>query len=221
MKGGGMLGGLVGLLGAGLLSKGAIKGGTSLLGTLGNLVSSSGRGGMKKSFGGQSCPQGGSGRRGGGRGCARVDMDKDNVLTEVLQQALQYVNSQQHVKELSTDEPSSALPKGQSEEVIEIQARAISAADPEQQKAALALLTAYMVSYLPGRARVRHEALKNQNALLKLQHSLLHAGFSEVELKASTGSALLIWDAEVWDKAAFLAAALPLGMYLLEHEDVA
>ncbi len=88
----------------------------------------------------------------------------------------------------------------------------------EQQRKALALLTDCISSYMPGRARVRHECLKEDAALPNLRQALLNAGFREAELKSSTGSALLTWDAGAWDKSEFLAAALPLGMHLLKRD---
>ncbi|MBQ9452005.1 MAG: hypothetical protein IJU65_01760 [Desulfovibrio sp.] len=225
MKGGGILGGIGGLLGVGLLSKGAMRGGTSLLGTLVSGLSG-GRGGMGGRGGGMGGGRGGqsslAGGMGGGCRCGgHGGMGDDNALGELLQQALQHFASQPQARAVTDNDASCALPKGQSDTVIDVAAVAVPAADTEQQQEALALLAGCVASYVPGRARLRHEDLKNDASYTELRRALLDAGFHEVELKASTGSALLTWDAEAWDKAAFLAAALPLGLYLLKRERTA
>ncbi|MCR5563336.1 MAG: hypothetical protein K6F46_08225 [Desulfovibrio sp.] len=210
MKGGGILGGIGGLLGTGLLAKGAMRSGASLLGTLAGSLGGGcgGKGGGKG--GGRGSRRGGGGR-GGGAG-------NDNVLGEVLQQALQRLASQPQIRANAGIDAPVSLPEGQSEQVIDVAAEEIPAADVKQQQEALALLTGCIASYLPGRARVRHEALKEEAALPCLRQSLLNSGFQEAELKSSTGSALLTWDAGAWDRADFLAAAIPLGMHLLKRD---
>lgn len=221
MKGGGILGGIGGLLGVGLLSKGAMRGGASLLGMLVSGLSSGGRGGMGGGRGDQSslpsgmggsCGRGGGGKRGGRRG-----KGDDNIVAEVLQQALQRIASNPKATSVAGNDTSGELPGGQSGDVIDVAVMETPAKDTERQMAALTLLTENIASYLPGRARVRHEDLKDATVVTALRRSLLDAGFREVELKTSTGSALLTWDAASWDKAAFLAAAMPLGQYLLER----
>ena len=228
MNGGGILGGIGGLLGVGLLSRGAMRGGASLLGTLVSGLSG-GRGGM----GGRGSGMGGGmgGGRGGqsslpggmGGGCGRGGggMGDDNALGEVLQQALERLASLPRARAVAGNDASGTLPEGQSDTVIDVAAVAVPAADAERQQEVLALLTDCVASYVPGRARLRHEDLKDDAGFMELRRALLDAGFHDVEFKASTGSALLIWDAEAWDKAAFLAAAMPLGLYLLERERAA
>ena len=203
MKGGGILGCIGGLLGTGLLAKGAMRSGASLLGTLAGSLSGGGCGGRGA--------RRGNGRRAGGVG-------DDSFLGEALQQALQRLASQVQITGDAGIDASVTLSEGQSEHVIDVAAKEMPAADVKQQREALALLTSCIASYLPGRARVRHEALKEKAGLPDLRQSLLNAGFHESEIKPSTGSALLIWDARAWDKAEFLAAAMPLGMYLLKRE---
>ena len=232
MKGGGILGGIGGLLGVGLLSKGAMRCGASLLGTLVSGLSDGGRGGMGGrgsgmggGRGGQSSLPGGMGggcgRGGGGRRGGRGGMGDDNALGAVLQQALERLASLPRARAVAGSDASGALPEGQSDTVIDVAAVAVPAADAEQQQEVLALLTDCVASYMPGRARLRHEDLKEDAGFMELRRALLDAGFHDVEFKASTGSALLTWDAEAWDKAEFLAAAMPLGVYLLERERTA
>lgn len=236
MKGGGILGGIGGLLGVGLLSRGAMRGGASLLGTLVSGLSGGERGGMGGrgsgmgggmggGRGGQSSLPGGMGggcgRGGGGRRGGRGGMGDDNALGEVLQQALERLASLPRARAVAGSDASGTLPEGQSDTVIDVAAVAVPAADAERQQEVLALLTDCVASYVPGRARLRHEDLKDDAGFMELRRALLDAGFHDVEFKASTGSALLIWDAAAWDKAAFLAAAMPLGLYLLERERAA
>ena len=87
MKGGGILGGIGGLLGVGLLSRGAMRGGASLLGTLVNGMAGCGHGGTGKGRGGQSLLLN---DMGGGRGKRRErgGTGDDSTLADVLQQAL-------------------------------------------------------------------------------------------------------------------------------------
>ncbi len=209
MKGGGILGGIGGLLGTGLLAKGAMRSGASLLGTLAGSFGGGGCGGNGGGKGGGRGARRGGGRRGGGAG-------DDNVLGEVLQQALQRLAAQPQIRVDAGIDASASLPGGQSERAIDVAAEEIPAADVKEQREALALLTGCIASYLPGRARVRQEILKKESALPVLRQSLLNAGFREAEIKPSTGSVLLTWDAGAWDKAEFLAAAMPLGMHLLK-----
>lgn len=221
MKGGGILGGIGGLLGLGLLSKGAMRGGVSLLGSLASGLSG-GRGGMGGGRGGMGGGRGGmdGGRRGGGS-CGRGGRGDDVALPELLQQAYHSLTSQPKAQAVTAGPATNALPEGQSREILDVSAVRAAPADTDQHKAALILLTSCLVSYLPGRARLRHQRIREESAWEGLRGDLLQAGFQEVTFNASTGSVLLTWDAAVWNKAAFLAAALPLGLLLLGSNNAA
>lgn len=199
---GNILGGLGGLLGMGLLSGSAMRGGASLVGTL---VS-----GLGRSSGG-GCGRGGG--RGGGRrgGCGGND---GNALAEVLQQALQRLAFRPPSVESDGSADAAALPQAQAE-IIDVPAVRKPEVETGRQKEALALLSRCLSSHIPGRARVRHDSLKDHAACTGLRQALLAAGFCDAVFNAATGSALLTWDAEKWDTAAFFAAAVPLGEYLL------
>lgn len=83
---------------------------------------------------------------------------------------------------------------------------------------AIEMLRRSLVSFLPGRARVRHAALRTRSAYEALRKALLAGGIAEVQFTAATGSALLLYEARRLDNAAFFAAAAPLGEYLLHAE---
>lgn len=204
MMKGNILGGLGGLLGMGLLSGGAMRGGASLLGTL--------VGGLGRSAGG-GCGRGsgrGSGRRGG---CG----SDGNALAEVLQQALQRLASSPPSAGIGAGAGAAALPQTQAE-IIDVSALRKPETETAQ-KEALILLADSLSSHIPGRARVRHDGLRNHAAFTRLRQALLAAGFCDAVFSAATGSVLLTWDAEKWDTAEFFAAAAPLGEYLLACEN--
>ncbi|MBQ9407203.1 MAG: hypothetical protein IJU37_10780 [Desulfovibrio sp.] len=202
MKGGRILGGVGGLLGMGLLTKGIMGQGGSLLSTL---LSSLG-GGQRR-----GCQGGGRGRGAGGRN----GMSDGTSLTEVLQSALERLAAQPQTDVALWG--SQALPQGQDGRIIDVTSAPVEAHETEQQKVALALLADALVSYVPGRARLRHAAFQIEAKHLELRSCLLEAGFREATFKASTGSVLLTWDSTVWDKSTFFAAALPLGRYILDQ----
>ncbi|MCR5220307.1 MAG: hypothetical protein K6E31_04845 [bacterium] len=208
---GGILGGLGGLLGIGLLSKGRSAEGASILDSLAKAASHGLRGGSSSSLtGGMKGGCGGRGRHGrhGGKG--------NDTLADTLQQALQLLRVTQQPASISHDD-AAALPMPQ-DDVIEIVPERILPSDISRTEEALELLAACLTSYSPGRARFRNENLRGKRDLVELQRTLLNSGFHEASFNASTGSALLTWDASSMDRAAFLAASLPLGEYLLECE---
>lgn len=80
---------------------------------------------------------------------------------------------------------------------------------------ALRCLAEHCVSFTEGRVRVRHSALRAVAVPEDVRRQLLeHPGLREVTFNPVTGSALLLYDAEILDRPGLLAAALPLGRYL-------
>ena len=156
---------------------------------------------------------------GGGRGRMGGNSGTYTELSSVLEKALLHLSPKNTSLEGQNLEPTK-LPEGEILDVkaLEVQAsskeNANALALQERQKVALALLNQALVHFLPGRARLRHPAFRNEHLAAKLNHLLLDRGFKKVEYKTSTGSILLTWEDETLDQAAFLAAALPLGQYL-------
>ena len=199
MNGRGLLGGLGGLIGVGLLSKGAMRGGFSLLTNLLGGLSGTGGGGGRGMRGGSQGFSGGKGRgKGGGN-------NNDGSLLETLQKAMALLQERQAV----AAEAQKMLPDG---EVLDVEG---SPLEGDRQQEALALLAESLVSYLPGRARVRSALLKKKGDFLSVKAELLEAGFQDIHLNSTSGSVLLLWDASTWDQSAFFVAAMPLGRYLL------
>lgn len=92
--------------------------------------------------------------------------------------------------------------------------RAESAAD-WRRAAALEALEAHMVSFINGRARLRHPALRLAAVHAPLRDALAQAGcFTALTFSARTGSLLLEYDGSQLSRADFCAAALPLGWFL-------
>ena len=138
MNGRGLLGGLGGLIGVGLLSKGAMRGGFSLLTNLLGGLSGTGGGGGRGMRGGSQGFSGGKGRgKGGGN-------SNDGSLLETLQKAMALLQERQAV----AAEAQKMLPDG---EVLDVEGTPL---EGDRQQEALALLAESLVSYLPGRARV-------------------------------------------------------------------
>ena len=200
MKGGSIIGGL---LGSSLVAKGVQSIGGSLLNSFVNTLSGEGKGGGK-----------GSGKGGGKGGNNRGGSGDNNVVSEILQQAIQQLRSNSNAK----NDGSNFENNQDSAKTIDVEAADVTLGQPGNTQAALELLNSCIVSYLPGRVRLRHAALKQDTAFLELQKALKEAGFSQVEFKTSTGSALLTWENEDWNRSTFLAKTLPLGLYLLKSE---
>ena len=206
---------IAGIIGSALLAKGGASLGGSLLGSLLNGVSAlsggSGRGGGCGGGGGSAivgslingiAGQVGSKGKGGGRGKGGKladNSDGSNPLFDLVTLAVQKLQSNQ------SKAPAVAA---KSSEIIDVTATesATKPSIPQQSStpidtetaltykaAALHILTDSMTSYMPGRMRIRHPALKNSKAFPKLKDALLQAGFHEVEFKAVTGSVLLTW----------------------------
>ena len=82
---------------------------------------------------------------------------------------------------------------------------------------ALRCLAEHCVSFTEGRVRVRHSALRAVAVPEDVRRQLLeHPGLREATFNPVTGSALLLYDAEILDRPGLLAAALPLGRYLAQ-----
>ena len=87
-----------------------------------------------------------------------------------------------------------------------------------EREAALKALARHIVSFTDGRVRLRHEVFKKAFVHAPLQQALTAGGmFTSVEFKASTGSALLLYDAGKMSRTEFMEAALPLGSFLAEN----
>ncbi len=221
MKGGGIIGALGGLLGAGLLSKGGMSGAASLLGTLAKGAGKGSRGGMTSVISGMKGMGGGSGRGGGcgaGKGGRRGSGGQggSNPLADALQDALKRLSEQNMPRSIADDGAARSL-TGSENGIIDVQPAELPAGR-DTGREALVILSRSLASYVPGRARVRHGALKGAGDRRALEQALRDSGFGEVTFNTSSGSALLTWDAASMDRRDFLMAALPLGQYLARHE---
>ncbi len=211
-----------------LFAKGGMSAGSSLLGSVVSGLISSGGGGRGGS-GGMGGGRGASGGMGGGRGASDSTGGKGGDLSSVLEQALMRA-----MKNSGTTHGRKSAGKKEAGEVTEVPSQTLSQKNEEQEggvaenveqnfeqkKLALAALTEVLTSYIPGRARFRHQAFKDASGAEVLKEELLQLGFRGVEWKSSTGSILLTWDEDKWDQVAFFASALPLGEYLLDREGV-
>ncbi len=208
MKRGGIIG-LGGLLSLGLLSKGGAVGASSMLGSLIHAAGKGSRGGLSK----LGIMKGGCGRSGkNGRCGGKVD----DSLADAVQDALRTLSSQTHpplanknaCEVLSCDDGNN----------IEVESEDLPSSDMRRGKEALLLLSECLASYIPGRARIRHNLLRNAAFSESLKRKLLGAGFLDASHNASTGSVLLTWDATDMDRSGFFMAAMPLGECLLDRE---
>lgn len=85
----------------------------------------------------------------------------------------------------------------------------------KRRAAALRALDAHMVSFINGRARLRHPALRQTAVHAPLRDALARAGcFTALTFSARTGSLLLEYDGRRLSPADFCDAALPLGWFL-------
>ncbi len=209
MKRGGIIG-LGGLLGLGLLSKGGAAGAGSMLGSLLHAAGKGSRGGSLSTLG---IMKGGCGRSGKhGRYGGKVD----DPLADAVQDALRKLSSKAQPP-LANANVCDVLPCGEANN-IDVECEDLPSVDMCRSKEALSLLSDCLVSYIPGRARIRHKLLRNEAFPDSLRNNLLGAGFLDVSHNASTGSVLLTWDARDMDRSAFFMAAMPLGESLLDHE---
>lgn len=90
------------------------------------------------------------------------------------------------------------------------------------REAALSALAAHIVSFINGRVRLRHPALRQPEAHGPLREALGRQGcFTALTFSARTGSILLEYDGHRLSRADFCEAALPLGRFLASCDAVA
>ncbi len=191
--------GLLGLMGKGLLGGGTRRAGTALS------ILGKGSGCMRS--GGQG---GGSGR--GGRNSSPLE----EALTSLLERNEHAAKACLSTASRSELEASSA--DADIIDVCAVEKTASARGSTAEREAALKALALHIVSFTDGRVRLRHEVFKKAFVHAPLQQALTAGGkFTSVEFKASTGSALLLYDAGKMSRTEFMEAALPLGSFLAEN----
>lgn len=87
------------------------------------------------------------------------------------------------------------------------------------REAALSALEAHIVSFINGRVRLRHPALRQPEAHAFLREALgCRDCFTALTFSARTGSILLEYDGRRLSRADFGEAALPLGRFLAQWD---
>ena len=189
--------GLLGLMGKGLLGGGTRRAGTALS------ILGKGSGCMRS--GGQGC---GSGR--GGR--------NSSPLEEALTSLLERNGAAACLSTASRSELEASSADADIIDVCAVEKTASARSSAAEREAALKALARHIVSFTDGRVRLRHEVFKKAFVHAPLQQALTAGGmFTSVEFKASTGSALLLYDAGKMSRTEFMEAALPLGSFLAEN----
>ncbi len=190
-------------------------------------------GGKGGGRGGQSSQKGqGGGLKGGGKGRQSQNSQSDESsfsLEDALNMLLEQNNQQAARAQSSTTHQANNTPSQleapdftdnddtpqDDQASLDKQAPAFTT---EQQiqvyQETIALLQASVVSFSSGRVRLRHPQLKESKDHVALQKALLEEGLSEVTFKASTGSALIIYDTKRFSDETFWVATLPLAIYL-------
>lgn len=209
-KGGGMGGG-----------KGGGRGGMG--GGQGGGASRGGKGGQGGQAGksGQSKGQGGQSRSSQNQ---QDDFSLEDALNMLLEQNKLKNQEQQAPKQSANLRKLAQTAQNQDEApcetTIEEQAKltAPSLTEDEQVQVyqeAIAVLQGHIVSFSAGRVRIRHPQLQQSQDHAALEQALLQEGLSSVSFKASTGSALITYDAKSMSQEAFLVATLPLAIYIV------
>lgn len=196
----------------------------------------SGKGGQGGQGGGSSRGGQGGGQKGGqskGQGRSSQNQQDEFSLEDALNMLLEQNSPKNQVQEApkqsanlrklaqsaqNQDEEPYEEPYGVRDVVAQESPTAPSLSDEDQVQifqAAIDVLQAHIVSFSAGRVRVRHPQLQQSQDHAALQNALLQEGLSDVSFKASTGSALIIYDAKRFSQETFLVAALPLAIYLV------
>lgn len=206
-KGGGMGGGK----GGGRGGMGGGQGGGS------SRASQGGKGGQ----GGQSRGQGGQGRSSQNQ---QDDFSLEDALNMLLEQNKPKNQEQQAPKQSANLRKLAQTAQNQDEApcdtIIEAQTNPTTPSLTEDEQVqvyqeAIAVLQAHIVSFSVGRVRIRHPQLQQSQDHTALEQALLQEGLSGVSFKASTGSALISYDAKSMSQEAFLVATLPLAIYIV------
>ncbi|WP_297261982.1 hypothetical protein [uncultured Desulfovibrio sp.] len=201
--------GLVMLAGKGLLGT---RTGRALVGRLGRGIVRTALDKLGRSAGGADVflPDGG-GRRGGqaGRMAGRCAAGGRREQTDGLWETAQ---------ELLTPSDAAAA-CGMPADRKATDAVADRPVDDACRKAALTALAAHTVSFIDGRVRLRHPALRRPETHAPLREALARESiFSALTFSARTGSLLLEYDGRRLSHADFCEAALPLGWFLAQWE---
>lgn len=227
---------ILGMAGKGVTAGGGLLTAAGLAKTaytvVSNLKGGQSGGSGKGQGGGKGGGQGGGrGGRGGGRGGkgGRASSDSSSLLESALKLLLeQDANrlgpaSQGHRSAELPGTPQvididvvadPAVPQGPAAREGTPPLRGLANDDEQRFAEALATLEAHICSAMPGRLRVRHDSLRHPEVHQELYGMLVKNGVHEVRFTAATGSCLILYDPNVMDEAAALAALLPLALFI-------